>query len=218
MGFLPLFTSENKVVHLVAGLVDSLFESLTKSSYLTGRSWVSFSHLTALFYSSTWFTVEDMVVDSSGPFWFDSGNQIKSLRLVHYFHMFCCKIYLYYIRVFVHCTKCNFGASTSCRRRVIQGIERTEAEVNLEFRVTSYEPLPQTTEIVSTMKEAVADQNNSFNITVDTNSISKLKTHAMILWFKQLQSYDSTHDSTSVLQWHRPLKRCLCNSPYNEYS
>ena len=48
----------------------------------------------------------------------------------------------------------------------------TEAEIELVFNDTSTIPH---TDIVNTLKEAVSDPNSTFNLTLDTNSVTVIR-------------------------------------------
>lgn len=51
-------------------------------------------------------------------------------------------------------------------------VQNVEAELELVFNETSSAPLPSSTEIVGTLKEAVTTSNSGFNLTVVASSIS----------------------------------------------
>lgn len=54
------------------------------------------------------------------------------------------------------------------------GIRYTEVVVQLVFNDRSSEPVPKITEIVDTLVVAVSDPDSTFNLPVDTNSITVL--------------------------------------------
>ena len=59
-----------------------------------------------------------------------------------------------------------------CRPVSISGVLNTAVSVQLLFDSTSTEPIPQSTDIVNTLKEAVTNGTSGFNLSVDVNSIT----------------------------------------------
>ena len=50
-------------------------------------------------------------------------------------------------------------------------MDEVEADIDLVFDETSTEPLPQSSEVVDTLVNAVNDQNSGFNVEVQPDSI-----------------------------------------------
>ena len=62
----------------------------------------------------------------------------------------------------------------SCNARPQMG--NVEAEVELQFNSTaSPNEIPPADEVVDVLREAVNDQNNTFNLTLDSNSITVIR-------------------------------------------
>lgn len=75
----------------------------------------------------------------------------------------------------------------------------TEAQIELVFNDTSTEPIPQSGDIVNTLKEAVSNPNSTFNISVDVNSITVIYTANITTVINSTVTATTTLGTTTAL-------------------
>ena len=65
----------------------------------------------------------------------------------------------------------------SCRRVVVlTQMDNTQAEVGIEFNKTaSAEELPENADVVKTLVDSVSNPNNTFNLTIQADSIQIIR-------------------------------------------